>query len=306
MFSLLTAYARSWIATPEPVSEFELLRASDAAVKMERSIRFDMGLFWRAQAHALGLAAVAPLAAIFLFGASGEVILLVMAVDMLALPLGDRLRLALAPEQGADAVAFVREAAHVDATLRAMSRGVGWVYDTVDVIEDDLTLARARIWRNTLILGGAMGAVLVLLFSFGEVPAVAEVPWIALPLLVRLIDAVWEARAARRRPGIHLALLPQSDIYVACLALNALAAWPLVIVLTIFLLGTGPALHPYTGHMFLCGFALCAVIVLWLWSRAVRRRLEALSAFAATDRAVLVDRLKRYGQAVPRRRHSMR
>lgn len=45
MFSLLSAYARSWIATPEPVSEFELLRARDAAVKVERAIRFEMALF---------------------------------------------------------------------------------------------------------------------------------------------------------------------------------------------------------------------------------------------------------------------
>ncbi len=306
MFSLLSAYARSWIATPEPVSEFELLRARDAAVKVERVIRFEMGPFWRAQAHALVLAAVGPLVAIFLFGASGEVILLIMAVDMLALPLGDRVRLALAPMETADAVAFVREAAHVDATMRAMSRGVGWVYDTVDVVEDDLTLARARILRNTLILGGAMGAVLVLLFSFGVMPAIADAPWILLPLAVRLIDAAWAARAARGRPGIHPALLPQSDIYAACLALNTLAVWPLVIVMMIFILDTGPALNPYTAHMFLGGFALCAVIILWLWSRALRRRLPALRIFASTDRGVLVDRLRRYGPALSRRSNSMR
>jgi hypothetical protein len=306
MFSLMAAYARRPVAPPEPVSEFDLLRASDAAVKIEGAIRSGMRPFWRAQAHALGLAAVGPLAAIFLFGASGEVVLMIMAVDMLALPLGDRLRLALAPEQTADAVAFVRDAAHVDATLRAMSTGVGWVYDFVDVSDDDLTLARGRIFRNTLILVGAMGAILVLILSFGAMPALAEAPWIALPLAVRLIDAAWEARAARRRPGIHPALLPQSDIYAACLSLNALAVWPLVIVAAIlFGPGAGSELHRYTGHLFLGGFALSAVIVLGWWSRALRRKLPALGAFAATDRAVLVDRLQRYGQVPPQGDHSM-
>jgi hypothetical protein len=306
MFSLLSFRARTPAIPRAPVTETDLMRAHVAAAEVERTIRSELAPFSRAHAHALGLAAVSPLVAIFVFGAPSEVVFLVLVVDVMALVLGDRIRLARVPLEAAQAVRFIREAAHVDATIRAIARPVGWAYHTLDRADDDLALVRRHLRFSATVLVWAIGIPIFLLsVGAGFVPSSGDALLLVLPLLLRVTDAFWEARSAHRRSGIQASLLPQSDAYIVCLVVNAMV-WPCILIL----IGTfrhlsgelGPPPLSDLFMSFFVGMVLSVALALWLWSRSLRRRLPALRNFLAKDRGELRDHLERWGSVAPQPR----